>query len=188
MEKQSTSGCWFPSELTSEILLRLPAKSVGRFRCVSKHLLSITTDPCFIKSFGTTRASLLVCSIKGQNMLVAHQSSNMSCFSSQSIHRYPMKIPLGHCYFSSMDSVHGLICIEDVKSRMPLVWNPTTGQLLPLPKPNMSSIHMNVFLGYDPVEGKHKVLCLPYEKTCYVGRVFTLRPGQESWRTVRTNL
>ncbi|KAJ4880641.1 putative F-box protein [Raphanus sativus] len=81
----------------------------------------------------------------------------MSCFSSQSIHRYPMKIPLGHCYFSSMDSVHGLICIEDVKSRMPLVWNPTTGQLLPLPKPNMSSIHMNVFLGYDPVEGKHKV-------------------------------
>lgn len=131
---------------------------------MSKHLLSITTDPCFIKSFGTTRASLLVCSIKGQNMLVAHQSSNMSCFSSQSIHRYPMKIPLGHCYFSSMDSVHGLICIEDVKSRMPLVWNPTTGQLLPLPKPNMSSIHMNVFLGYDPVEGKHKVLCLPYEK------------------------
>ncbi|KAL0798184.1 hypothetical protein Bca101_053358 [Brassica carinata] len=137
MKKQWTSGSWFPSELISEILLRLPAKSVGRFRCVSKLWLSITTDPCFIKS---------------------------SYSSSQPIHRYPMKVPGEYCYFSRMDSVHGLICIEDVDSKMPRVWNPTTGQFLPLPKPNMSSRHVNVFLGYDPVEGK------------------------ESWRTVKTNL
>ncbi|KAL0899616.1 hypothetical protein Bca101_083577 [Brassica carinata] len=86
-----------------------------------------------------------------------------------------------------MDSVHGLICIDDVNSKMPLVWNPTMGQLLVLPRPKMSSRHMNVFLGCDSVEGKHKVVCLPHRKTCYVSRVFTLGSGQESWRTVKTN-
>ncbi|CAH8328885.1 unnamed protein product [Eruca vesicaria subsp. sativa] len=97
-----------------------------------------------------------------------------------------MEVPGKHCYFSCMEYVHGLICIEDIDSRKPLVWNPTLGQLLVLPKPKMSSRHMNVFLGYDPVEGKHKVVCLPHRKTCYVCRVFTLGTGQESWRTVKT--
>ncbi|CAH8383467.1 unnamed protein product [Eruca vesicaria subsp. sativa] len=99
-----------------------------------------------------------------------------------------MKWPGEHCYFSTMDSVHGLICIEDLNSNTPLVWNPSTGQLLLLPKPpNMNSKYINVFLGYDPVQGKHKVVCLPYEKTSHFFRVFTLRSGQESWRTVGTH-
>ncbi|CAH8305947.1 unnamed protein product [Eruca vesicaria subsp. sativa] len=188
MKKQATSGSWLPNDLISEILLRLPAKSVGRFRCVSKLWLSITTDPCFIKSFGTIqRPSLLLCSIKGQNMFVTTHQRSYTSFS-QPIPRYHMKALGQHCYFSNMDSVHGLICIEDVCSRKPLVWNPTTGQLLVLPKPKMSSRHINAFLGYDSVGGKHKVMCLPYKKTCYVCRVFTLGSGQESWRTVRTNL
>ncbi|KAH0926864.1 hypothetical protein HID58_019120 [Brassica napus] len=163
MEKQSTSGSLLPSDLISEILFRLPAKSVGRFRCVSKLWLSITTDPSFIKSFGTTRPSLLLCSIKGHNMFVSHQSLIRSSSSSQPFHLHPMEVPGKHCYFSCMDSVHGLICINGVKSKVPLVWNPTMGKLLALPKPKMSSRHADVFLGYDSIV------------------------GQESWRTVRTN-
>ena len=150
MEQLSTLGSFLPRDLTSEILLRLPAKSVGRFRCVSKLWLSITTDPCFIKSFGTTRPSLLLCSIQGHNMFVT-PSTIRSYSSSQPIYPYPMKVLGEHCYFSHMDSVQGLICIVDVDSLKPLVWNPTMGQLLVLPKPKLSSRHMNVFLGYDPV-------------------------------------
>ncbi|CAN6891745.1 unnamed protein product [Brassica oleracea] len=187
MEQLSTLGSFLPRDLTSEILLRLPAKSVGRFRCVSKLWLSITTDPCFIKSFGTTRPSLLLCSIQGHNMFVT-PSTIRSYSSSQPIYPYPMKVLGEHCYFSHMDSVQGLICIVDVDSLKPLVWNPTMGQLLVLPKPKLSSRHMNVFLGYDPVQGKHKVACFPQRKTCYVCRVFTLGSGQESWRTVKTNI
>ncbi|ESQ30388.1 hypothetical protein EUTSA_v10012002mg [Eutrema salsugineum] len=40
--KQSKPTSSFPLDLTSEILLRLPAKSVVRFRCVSKFWSSIT--------------------------------------------------------------------------------------------------------------------------------------------------
>ncbi|KAF2602470.1 hypothetical protein F2Q70_00028387 [Brassica cretica] len=120
-----------PIDLTSEILFRLPAKSVGRFCCLSKLWLSITTDPRFIKSFGTTRPSLLLCSIKGHDMFVTHQSSMIRSYaSSQPFHLYPMKVPGKSCYFSCMDYVHGLICIDDVKSKVPLVWNPTMGPLV----------------------------------------------------------
>ncbi|KAL0724127.1 hypothetical protein Bca4012_038726 [Brassica carinata] len=45
-----------PLDVTREILLRLPAKSLVRFRCVSKLWSFLTTEPDFIKSF-TTRSS-----------------------------------------------------------------------------------------------------------------------------------
>ncbi|KAL0707148.1 hypothetical protein Bca4012_073574 [Brassica carinata] len=117
MEQLSTLGSFLPRDLTSEILLRLPAKSVGRFRCVSKLWLSITTDPCFIKSFGTTRPSLLLCSIQGHNMFVT-PSTIRSYSSSQPIYPYPMKVLGEHCYFSHMDSVQGQESWRTVKTNI----------------------------------------------------------------------
>ncbi|KAG2242786.1 hypothetical protein Bca52824_095371, partial [Brassica carinata] len=42
-----------PLDVISEILSKLPTKSVGRFRCVSKLWSSVTTDPYFINRFET---------------------------------------------------------------------------------------------------------------------------------------
>lgn len=53
-----------PIDLIHEILLRLHAKSVAKFRCVSKLWSSITTRPDFIRSFASqssTRMCLLAC-------------------------------------------------------------------------------------------------------------------------------
>lgn len=46
-----TVSSLIPLDLTIEILLRLPAKSIGRFHCVSKLWSSMTTTPHFVKSF-----------------------------------------------------------------------------------------------------------------------------------------
>ncbi|PKA62993.1 Putative F-box protein [Apostasia shenzhenica] len=43
-------SCIFHCDIVRELLLRLPAKSVGRFRCVSKSWLAITTDPFFLRA------------------------------------------------------------------------------------------------------------------------------------------
>nr|XP_027122032.1 putative F-box protein At1g47790 [Coffea arabica] len=39
-----------PQELIIDVLLRLPAKSVGKFRCISKSWRSLLSDPVFIKA------------------------------------------------------------------------------------------------------------------------------------------
>ncbi|CAN7090778.1 putative F-box protein At1g47790 [Brassica rapa] len=181
-----------PTDLITEILLRLPEKSVARFSCVSKLWSSITTDPSFISSFETrsSRQRLLLCLQKGGELFVSSipqhtQNSNMSYSSSLSFdHHHMTKFKASS---SSTESVHGLICFE---SENPIVWNPSTRQFVTLPtipKPCKSWKETILFLGYDPIEGKHKVVCIPDGKTCYVCRVYTLGSVQESWRTVKIN-
>lgn len=49
-EEASPESIVLPPEIIREILLRLPAKSIGRFRCVSKLFRSLSSDPRFAKS------------------------------------------------------------------------------------------------------------------------------------------
>ncbi|CAA7041204.1 unnamed protein product [Microthlaspi erraticum] len=184
-----------PLDLTREILLRLPGKSIARFRCVSKRWSSTIADPYFINSFETrssTKPSLLLCLIKGDDLFVSSipqntVDSNEAYSSSLPVDRYHMKLPAKYSYFPPMESVHGLICFKD--SPDPKVWNPSMRKFLTLPNPNnhKSWKKQTLFLGYDPIEGKHKVVCIRYKKFSYVCRVLTLGSAQESWRTVRTN-
>ncbi|KAL0699398.1 hypothetical protein Bca4012_055520 [Brassica carinata] len=48
-EKASPQSSELPPEIIREILIRLPAKSIGRFRCVSKLFCSLSSDPRFAK-------------------------------------------------------------------------------------------------------------------------------------------
>ncbi|CDY24359.1 BnaA07g02840D [Brassica napus] len=70
-----------PTDLTIEILSRLPEKSVARFSCVSKLWSSITSDPSF------PRSRLLLCFQKHNDLFVSsiphhNQNSNRSYSSS----------------------------------------------------------------------------------------------------------
>ncbi|CAE5959605.1 unnamed protein product [Arabidopsis arenosa] len=57
----------------------------------------------------------------------------------------------------------------------------------PLCKPDKSWESLIVFLGYDPVERKHKVVSMTCDQASDECRVLTLGSDQESWRTVKTN-
>ncbi|CAN7006724.1 unnamed protein product [Brassica rapa subsp. trilocularis] len=195
-KRNDYKGC-FPIDLTSEILLRLPEKSVARFRCVSKLWSSISTDPYFINLFETRspRQTILLCVRKYDSLFVSsipqhkhmhtlHQSSNKSFSSSQPISCYNMKFPETNDLYPT-ESVHGLICFQE--SGKPVVWNPSKKEFVTLPKPRKSWNDITVFLGYDPTQGKHKVMCLPCNRSTDVCRILTLGSAQESWRTVKTN-
>lgn len=60
-----------PIDLTREILMRLSAKSIVRFRCVSKLFLSITTQQDFINSFAIRQPS-----IPPQSLLLTFQKDD----------------------------------------------------------------------------------------------------------------
>ncbi|XP_024004911.1 putative F-box protein At1g50870 [Eutrema salsugineum] len=190
----SNSTSWFSLGLISDILLRLPPKSIVRSRCVSKLWSSITTDPYFTNSFETrslVRPSLLMFFIKKDKLFVFsfpqhNQNANelQSSSSHQQVDSYHMKYPK-NCRFSLTESVHGLICFQTCSQ--PILWNPSMKQFVTLPKPNKTWKDINVYLGYDPIEGKHKVVCRPRGETSDACRVLTLGSAKRSWRTIKTN-
>ncbi|XP_019100245.1 PREDICTED: F-box/kelch-repeat protein At3g06240-like [Camelina sativa] len=49
-DKASRESLVLPLDIITEIILRLPAKSIGRFRCVSKLFYSLSSDQGFVKS------------------------------------------------------------------------------------------------------------------------------------------
>ncbi|VYS48711.1 unnamed protein product [Arabidopsis thaliana] len=189
--KTTTLLC--PLDLILEILLRLPVKSVLRFRCVSKLWLSTTTDPYFTNSYearSSTRPSLLMFFKNKDKLFVftfPHHNQNSKELHSYSQHvdSYHIKYPK-YCCFPFTESVHGLISFRI--STKPIIWNPTMRQFLILPKPEKSWKGLSVFLGYDPVEGKHKLMCMNRDNTSDECRVLTLGSAQEKWRRIKTNL
>ncbi|KAL0796829.1 hypothetical protein Bca101_068206 [Brassica carinata] len=68
-----------------------------------------------------------------------------------------------------------------------MIWNPTIRKFLTLNKPEKSWMNTMVFLGYDPINNKHKVLCMPFNETIDECRVLTLGSAQGSWRKIKTN-
>lgn len=181
-------------DLNPEILLRLPAKSAVRFRCVSKLWSSITTRPEFIRSFAiqsSKQPCLLVC--------VDARASNKRLFISLPQHdvhpdesysyvvrvdrldRYEVNA-LVECQPMS-ESVHGLVCFGNCNRIV--VCNPSMRQHVTLPKPEPRVKFIRSCLGYDPVSDKYKVLCIS-GKRFQDPLVFTLGP-QESWRVTQNS-
>ncbi|CAA7048450.1 unnamed protein product [Microthlaspi erraticum] len=195
-EGRRKSTTFVPPDIISEILSKLPLKSLMRFRCVSKLWSSITTDPYFLKSLQTTRPSrLLVVGFRKRDgffvLSFPQQNLQKPNEPSQPINSYRMTHANPGCPFTiATGSVQGLmICfLEPTK---PIVWNPSINKLLPLSKPGDTWKGVRVFLGYDPIEGKHKVVCMP-KLTCVQAldecKVLTLGSGsaQEPWRKIET--
>ena len=124
MKKQSTSGFWLPSDLTSEILLR----------CVSK--LWYRSPPIHVSS------SFL--ELHGSQVFYSAQNQVKICLLILSDRTFLLSLFIVILWKFQEKSVTSPVWIIDVKSRIPLVWNPTMGQLLALPKPNISSRHINL--------------------------------------------
>ncbi|KAL0700528.1 hypothetical protein Bca4012_056650 [Brassica carinata] len=125
-----------PLDLIPDILLRLPAKSAVRFRCVSKLWSSITTRPYLITSFAFTssnRLRLLVC-IK--------TSDRRRLFVSLPQHEHP------HTSYSDVE-----------RYQMDPPEFDTGKQHVTLPEPAEFRFK-SYFLGYDLVEDKYKVFCI----------------------------
>lgn len=188
-----------PLDLISQIFLKLPANAVAKFRCVSKLWSTVTTDPYFINKFETQPRLLLYFKGGGDKLFVFSVSqhnpndSYSHYSSSQPINSYHMKYPKRISFISKQKtkSVHGLICFQ--KSAKPIVWNPNPNvrKLLYLPRPDKSwKKGIIAFLGYDPIDCVHKVVCMPSgEEASDECRVLTLGSSNQkySWRRIRSS-
>ncbi|CAH8355503.1 unnamed protein product [Eruca vesicaria subsp. sativa] len=173
-----------PLDLTLEILSRLPPKSILRYRCVSKLWSSFVTLPSFIKLFSTQSAArsprLLLTFLSDGKQLVVSFPQNPNPDGSYSPVCQMKAFSSAHSRQSK--SVHGLFLLSGFR-----IWNPTLRRVFILPRPKehipISLFRFESYLGYDPMEGKHKVLCL-YYGSMYVQPLILTLGGQESWRII----
>ncbi|XP_010417686.1 PREDICTED: F-box/kelch-repeat protein At3g04660-like [Camelina sativa] len=193
---------FIPRELIVEILVRVPARSIARFICVSKLWSSIVRSQDFTNSYqllmtrrsDPTRPRLLFSlfcqSMNMQQLFLSQQDPSSDHHKVKNISmRHPT--PLSYEFSTP---VRGLICCQYDGNKV-MIGNPSTGQFLPLPRIKSRTRRRDIFsfFGYDPVNDVYKVLCMtvvlglggPLRRwSGYVSQehqVFTLGANQE-WR------
>ncbi|KAG2299933.1 hypothetical protein Bca4012_011495 [Brassica carinata] len=150
-----------PSDLTFEILSRLPAKSIIRFQAISKLWYSIIRSKDLADSFlihSKTRPRLL--------FTFKHFDSRKRFIFSAPEHGTEENTSIARhdmtnsdlVYYIRSRPVNGLVCCTRGSSIA--VCNPTTRQILKLPDVTLNRRDMYARLGYDPVEDQYKVLCV----------------------------
>ena len=191
-----TSGVGsIPLDLIPEILKDLPVKTLAWFLCVSKPWGCIIRNRDFVKFYlikSSTHPQSLIFAFKSRRhskhfffSSSQHQDrdeSSLSCVAS-----YHMKCH-SQPYTAITPSVHGLICYGPPSKLM--VYNPSTRRSIALPIIDAHRLRMYHYLGYDPIGGDYKMLCMSRGMHARRGRglahkiqVLTLGNGS-SWRMI----
>ncbi|EXC20948.1 F-box protein [Morus notabilis] len=164
-------------DLLNEILLRLPIKSLLKFKSVSKHCLSLISDPNFSlrrnPNFPTSASGLFLArssrSIIGVSEFDFVNLDDLIPNSSESPFRSLAFTDGGHVATGIIQSCNGLLLCCSIRALEPrenFVFNPTTKQFTKLPpiSPVGDGAHRRVFglsLAFDPSISPHyKVVCV----------------------------
>ncbi|CAA7055990.1 unnamed protein product [Microthlaspi erraticum] len=188
-----------PTDLLVEILSRVPAKSIARFRCVSKDWCSILRRPDFTNHFST------MSSARPRLLFTFQADGKWSFFSTPHSpdpdqNSSPLVVDsythvLSNSSFGVCRPVCGLVCSKDEGllsgKRGPCLWicNPSVGLSKPLPNVRTRRSRIHTFTGYDPIEKTFKVLGMtssakPLLHKTEEHQVLTLGRGKPKWRKI----
>ncbi|KAG5588570.1 hypothetical protein H5410_049004 [Solanum commersonii] len=199
MQDSSSTFANLPSELITEIFLRLPVKSLLQYRLVSKFWLDLISSPRFIKS----HLSLLTSNKENTHhkwlMMMfnknpyTHICSLRSLFNDSVTETSYLNIPMKEPYesYHILSSVNGLICLtchagekEDL-----ILWNPSIRKCRKLPSFESELINVNCYYRYgfiyDEFHDDYKVVVILFEhnrSNRVEVKIYSLRSN--SWRSV----
>ncbi|CAA7061262.1 unnamed protein product [Microthlaspi erraticum] len=183
-----------PNDLLLEIFSRLPAKSVGRFRCVSKQWGSMLRHQYFTELFLTRSQA------RPRLLFALNRDKEWSFFSTPQLQNpygnsvsveatFHMKFSQLRCIPTTLPClISGLIYFSRVESSpkesddgAPVIFNPTSRQYVSFPE----RIGFDSFIGFDPIDKQHKVLVTGRGGN---HRVLTLGTGETMWRKIQCPL
>ncbi|XP_062009861.1 F-box/kelch-repeat protein At3g06240-like [Rosa rugosa] len=188
---------YFDEDIVSEILARLPVRSLLRFRCVCKSWRALIADSHFVKKhssyaergIGDNNSKLLFLmnpplSIDYEALKDLKEGGD-GWFARRELH-FPVKLAayqFMHERIRILGSCNGLICVECQGVGI-VVWNPCTGEYKVLPNPP-TDCHPSDFygFGYDSTTDDYKIIRGRRSSEEALIHVFTLKTG--SWRTTR---
>ncbi|CAA7013720.1 unnamed protein product [Microthlaspi erraticum] len=191
-----------PLDLIVEILKKLPAKSLVRFKSVSKEWSTIISSRRdFIESIVTRSLAhpphkvplFILYHCVPEAFFTVSSSFSQSTKHAVSLRRSDSIDPSYDCYSRSFEYIYarGLICCYSLVCHLVTIYNPTTRQSVHLPVmeppvPRFREQRTHCYFGYDPVMNQYKVL---YFIAYYTANkqsiyVFTLG-GSQSWRKLQ---
>jgi hypothetical protein len=148
-------------DLLVEILSRVPAKSLCRFKCVSKHWLGITNDRHHRRKLPQTLAGFFYTSTYERDIPISSlrfvSASGSSC---PLIYPYLAFLP-SNLKVEVFDCCNGLLLCRSWSDSDAgddfryIVCNPATEQWLVLPDPSHAGDVGKVRLGFDPAMSPH---------------------------------
>ncbi|XP_058782111.1 F-box/kelch-repeat protein At3g23880-like [Vicia villosa] len=188
-----------PFDVISEILARLPVKSLLQFRCVSKSWKSLISDPVFVKKhlYLSTTRRLLCVSYNPSFRFILNSYSLQSVFPDTNYSITRFQFPFGviskrysHYIVGSCD---GILCVANYRfppdfKHVVVLWNPSIRKFKELPPfENPTDLDRRIItygLGYDHVSHDYKLLVL-YNSFLkgVIAKVYTLKA--DSWRTIK---
>nr|XP_043618542.1 F-box protein At1g30790-like [Erigeron canadensis] len=206
-EEDNTRPVSIPHELISEILTRLPVKSLARFQSVSTQWDSTITHPSFCISHLTHSASRASTTLI--LTFINRFTSDRNIFSvsippngnGSGVNPTRVLTIPGFAHPFVSQSLNGLICLNMGSM---CVCNPSTRKFVKLPwtqtevadkrclQPQVAPIrHRANAFGFDPVTNAHKVLdtwitCHDNDENGIIieQRVFTIGTGCDKWRRI----
>ncbi|XP_006358426.1 F-box/kelch-repeat protein At3g23880-like [Solanum tuberosum] len=184
-----------PTELVIEILLRLPVKSLLKFRCASKSWFALISSPEFVKTHLSLNANnseytrhkvmMFERTVYGFRDCSVNSLFN-NAFNEANDLDYPRQFP---CGVYIVGSVNGLICFVSREKEL-FLWNPSIRKYKKLPNPKTKTtfgycIKQSYGFGYDEFHDDYNIVVifarydfsLPIEVKRY-----SLK--SDSWRTV----
>ncbi|XP_059445063.1 F-box/kelch-repeat protein At3g23880-like [Corylus avellana] len=191
-----------PHEIITDILSRMPGKSLMRLRCVSKAWCSLISTPNFI----STHLSRSLSNSQHQPCLYAnygHIGTLLMYPSNQEIEeqkedflanpseRRELYDPSNNEFeLVLVGSSNGLLGLAYKRSKLCVLWNSSIQIAITLPKPNIGfdgsiPLDHSVGFGYDPTTDDYKFVRLVYSSYRTLRplvEIYTLRTG--IWRSV----
>ncbi|XP_047323877.1 F-box/kelch-repeat protein At3g23880-like [Impatiens glandulifera] len=190
---------YLPTEIITKVLIRLPVKTLVKFRCVCRSWLALISDPIFVEKH--LRASTQDKGYAHHRLIMSSGSRSFevkSCSLSSVLHEecpsahdhyYPLKHP--QRIVSIVGSVNGLVCIA-IDQGSVFLWNPSTRKSKRLPNcgfKKRSRGHNGYGFGYDEASSDYKVIVTKselYGEAPFKTEVKIYGYRSDSWRRIET--
>jgi F-box interacting protein len=184
-----------PSDIISDILTRLPVKSLTRFKSVSKSMLAFLGNPEFVKQH-LKRANL-----KNPNLVLKHDSKLFYVEDEEWSKARRLPLPFSLCLekVEISGSCNGILCISDQQCNQDIfLLNPSTGVFKHLPFSGfdiaaVENSFTTMGFGYHQAEDDYKVIrCVYIYDKPFIdidsyeceARVYSLKAGE--WKDIGT--
>ncbi|XP_060180929.1 F-box/kelch-repeat protein At3g23880-like isoform X1 [Lycium barbarum] len=189
-----------PQELITEILSRLPVKSLLKFTCVSKSWLALISSPQFVKTHLSVSVNNKECTNHRLMWSFGPELNLKECTLTSLFDEFVTEVfDLDYRMISDglynnlpdsemiLGSVHGLICLADKNGDL-FLWNPSIRKYkkVPIPISPLSFSQWQIYgFGYDKFHNDYKVVATFLKYGSFSQgelRIYSLK--SDSWRRV----